>query len=80
MFYIYNKEKLDFEKLGIGAYLKVILLLISSILVLSFSIIPRANVKNLSQEEKLIIIRENREFSEKIKLPLKVKTINVAED
>lgn len=75
MFYVYNKEKLDFEKLGIRAYLKAILLLISSILVLSFSIIPRANVKNLSQEEKLIIIRENREFSEK-KLKEQIYSLN----
>jgi uncharacterized FlgJ-related protein len=65
MFYIYNKEKLDFQKLGILSYVKFIFIVLFILLILSFGVIPRANLNNLTLEEKLIIIRENREFSEK---------------
>jgi uncharacterized FlgJ-related protein len=76
MYYKFNKETLDFEKtklsdkslIGLGA-------VVGLLLIFGFTTNPANNVKNLSQEEKLIVIREYNEFSE-AKLINKIKELN----
>lgn len=76
MYYKFNEQTLDFEKtklsnkslLGFGAA-------VGLLLVFGFTSNPANNVKNLSQEEKLIVIREYNEFSE-TKLIDKIKELN----
>lgn len=75
MFYTFNKQKLEYEKLGVLAYTKAIFILVSLVIGAAFSAVPRTDVKNLSPEEKLIIIRENREFSEE-KLKKEIYSLN----
>lgn len=76
MYYKFNKETLDFETtklsdkslIGLGA-------VVGLLSVFGFTTNPANNVKNLSQEEKLIVIREYNEFSE-TRLIEKIKELN----
>lgn len=76
MYYKFNEQTLDFERtkitnkslIGFGA-------VVGLLLVFGFTSNPADNVKNLSQEEKLIVIREYNEFSE-AKLIEKIKELN----
>lgn len=76
MYYKFNEQTLDFERtkitnkslIGFGAA-------VGLLLVFGFTSNPADNVKNLSQEEKLIVIREYNEFSE-AKLIEKIKELN----
>lgn len=76
MYYKFNKETLDFERtkitnkslIGLGAA-------VGLLLVFGFTSNPANEVENLSQEEKLIVIREYNEFSEE-KLIKKITELN----
>lgn len=76
MYYKFNKETLDFERtkitnkslMGLGAA-------VGLLLVFGFTSNPANKVQNLSQEEKLIVVREYNEFSE-VKLIEKIKELN----
>ena len=76
MYYKFNEQTLDFEKtkisnkslIGFGAA-------IGLLLIFGFTSNPANKVQNLSQEEKLIVIREYNEFSES-KLVDKIKQLN----
>ena len=76
MYYKFNKETLDFEKTkvtnksltGLGAA-------VGLLLIFGFTSNPSNKVENLSQEEKLIVVREYSEFSEE-KLIEKIAELN----
>ena len=76
MYYKFNKETLDFEKTkltnktltGLGAA-------VGLLLIFGFTSNPANKVKNLSQEERLIVIREYSGFSES-KLIEKINQLN----
>ena len=76
MYYKFNKETLDFERTkitnksltGLGAA-------VGLLLIFGFTSNPNNKVENLSQEEKLIVVREYNEFSE-VKLIEKIKELN----
>jgi len=76
MYYKFNKETLDFEKtklsnktlIGLGAA-------VGLLLIFGFTSNPANKVKNLSQEERLIVIREYSGFSES-KLIEKINQLN----
>lgn len=76
MYYKFNKETLDFEKTkvtnksltGLGAA-------VGLLLIFGFTSNPTKQVENLSQEEKLIVVREYNEFSEE-KLIEKIDELN----
>jgi len=76
MYYKFNKETLLFEKtkitnvtlLGLGVF-------IGLSLILGFTSNPTIKIQTLSQEEKLIVIREYNEFSE-AKLIEKINQLN----
>jgi hypothetical protein len=76
MYYKFNEQTLDFEKtklsnkslIGFGAA-------VGLLLIFGFTSNPDNKVQNLSQEEKLIVIREYNEFSE-AKLIEKIKQLN----
>ena len=64
--YKFNTETLEYEKVNLfplGAKIGAIIL--GTIIFFGFTTSPRATSSNLSQEEKLIVIREYNEFSEK---------------
>ena len=59
MLYKYNKETLDFERVDLYSKGKNIALAVVAIsLLFGFTIVPKAVVNDLSQEEKLIVIRD----------------------
>jgi len=76
MYYKYNKEILDFEKST--AHRKLIAALCLSVILslgLGFLAIQGTKIEKLTPEEKLIVIREGREFSEE-KLIEKIHRLN----
>lgn len=65
MLYKYNKETLDFERVDMYSKGKNIALAVVAIsLLFGFTIVPKAVVNDLSQEEKLIVVREYNEFTQ----------------
>lgn len=76
MYYKFNEQTLDFERtkitnkslIGFGAA-------VGLLLVFGFTSNPANKVQNLSQEEKLIVIREYNDFSEQ-KLIEKITQLN----
>lgn len=76
MYYKFNEQTLDFERtkitdkklIGFGS-------IIGLFFILGFTIKPSDKIQTLSQEEKIIVIREYNEFSE-IKLIEKIKQLN----
>lgn len=76
MYYKFNKETLLPEKVSVtGKTLTGIGVAIGLLLVLGFTVKPKDKIQTLSQEEKLIVIREYNEFSEQ-KLIEKIKQLN----
>jgi uncharacterized FlgJ-related protein len=75
MLHTFNKSKLEYERVTISKLFKVGIITMCTAIGIGFSIAPRPTINNLSQEEKLIIIRENNEFSES-KLIKKIKDLN----
>jgi len=65
MLYKFNESKLDYEKVNLYPKVTKTLGIVTGIVLLfGFTIIPKAVVKDLSKEDKLIVIREYNEFSE----------------
>jgi uncharacterized FlgJ-related protein len=76
MYYKFNEETLLFEKTKVSNKILVGAGVIIGLLVIfGFTSNPDDTVKNLSQEERLIVIREYNEFSE-AKLVEKIKQLN----
>ena len=76
MYYKFNKETLLPEKVNVTSKtLTGIGIAIGLLLVLGFTVKPKDKIQTLSQEEKLIVIREYNEFSEQ-KLIEKIKQLN----
>jgi hypothetical protein len=76
MYYKFNEQTLLFEKSKISNKVIVVAgVFIAILLILGFTSNPANKVQNLSQEEKLIVIREYNEFSES-KLVDKIKQLN----
>ena len=76
MYYKFNQETLMFEPTKISnKAVKIVSVMLGLVLILGFTQNPTMEVKNLSQEEKLIVIREYNEFSE-TKLIEKIKQLN----
>lgn len=76
MYYKFNKETLLPEKVNVtNKTLTGVGVAIGLLLVLGFTSKPKDKVQDLSQEEKLIVIREYNEFSE-TKLIEKIKQLN----
>jgi hypothetical protein len=76
MYYKFNEETLLFEKSKVSN--KVLVgagVIIGLLIVFGFTSNPDNKVQNLSQEDKLIVIREYNEFSES-KLIEKIKQLN----
>lgn len=73
--YKYNKSKLDYEKIRITELFKIGAIIVGVSMTIGFSVAPRPTVLNLSQEEKLIVIRENNQFSEQ-RLISQIKQLN----
>lgn len=64
--YKFNKETLEYEKVNLfplGA--KIGATILGLVIFFGFTTSPRVTSSNLSQEEKLIVVREYNEFSEK---------------
>lgn len=76
MYYKFNKETLLPEKVNVtNKTLTGVGIAIGLLLVLGFTSKPQDKIQTLSQEEKLIIIREYNDFSEP-KLIEKIKQLN----
>lgn len=75
MFYKFNQDTLEYQKVKPTTYVKGGLLVLAIIVTIGFNTSPRPVLNNLSQEEKLIVIREYNEFSE-TKLIDKIKELN----
>jgi uncharacterized FlgJ-related protein len=74
--YRYNKQALAFEKVNINLLgIKIALACIAISIVTGFAVAPRASIKNLTQEEKIILVREYNEFS-KDRLTKKISELN----
>lgn len=74
--YKFNKETLDFEKVNVNLLgTKIVLVSLAVAVVTGFAISPRASIRNLTQEEKVILIREYNQFS-KHQLIQKIKELN----
>ncbi len=75
MFYRYNSDQLAFERVRTKTFVKAIAILVAVVVIFGWSIAPRATIKNLSPEEKLIVVREYNGFSE-AKLIDEIKSLN----
>jgi uncharacterized FlgJ-related protein len=76
MYYKFNKETLLFEKSKVSKkVLAGVGVIIGLFIILGFTANSANEVQNLSQEEKLIVIREYNEFSQE-KLIEKIKQLN----
>jgi uncharacterized FlgJ-related protein len=76
MYYKFNEQTLLFEKSNVSNKLLVVVgIVVGLFLILGFTSLPSNGTENLSQEEKLIVIREYNEFSES-KLIEKIKHLN----
>lgn len=76
MYYKFNEQTLDFERTKItNKTLTGVGVAIGLLLVLGFTSKPKDKIQTLSQEERLIVIREYNEFSEQ-KLIEKIKQLN----
>jgi hypothetical protein len=75
MFYKFNQDTLEFQRVKPSTYVKGGLLLVALILVVGFSTTPRPVLTNLTPEEKLIVVREYNGFTQKA-LESKIKSLN----
>ena len=75
MFYRYNTDLLAFEQVRTSTFVKAGLIFIAIMLIVGWSVAPRATIKNLTPEEKLIVVREYNGFSE-AKLIEQIRDLN----
>jgi hypothetical protein len=75
MYYKFNEQTLDFERVKPSTYVKGGLLVLAVAAIVGFSSSPRAVLKELTPEEKLIVVREYNGFTAKA-LEDKIKSLN----
>jgi uncharacterized FlgJ-related protein len=75
MYYKFNEQTLDFERVKPSTYVKGGLLVLAVAAIVGFSSSPRAVLKDLTPEEKIIVVREYNGFTEKA-LTEKIKSLN----
>jgi uncharacterized FlgJ-related protein len=75
MYYKFNEQTLDFERVKPSTYVKGGLLVLAVAAIVGFSSSPRAVLKDLTPEEKIIVVREYNGFTEKA-LVEKIKSLN----
>jgi hypothetical protein len=74
--YKFNKDTLEYEKIPMVSHTsKVVGSLIGVMLMMGFTSSPRASLKNITKEEKYIVIREYNNFTED-KLIQQIKDLN----
>jgi uncharacterized FlgJ-related protein len=75
MYYKFNEHTLEFQRVKPSTYVKVGLLVLAVAIVVGFSSSPKAVLKELTPEEKLIVVREYNGFTTKA-LEDKIKSLN----
>ena len=75
MFYKFNQDTLEFQRVEPSTYIKVGLLVLTVTIIVGFSSSPRPVLNNLTPEEKLIVVREYNGFTEKALIE-KIKSLN----
>lgn len=75
MFYKFNQDTLEFQRVKPSTYIKGGLLVLAVTIIVGFSSSPRPVLKNLTPEEKLIVVREYNGFTEKALIE-KIKSLN----
>lgn len=76
MVYKFNKETLEYEKVALTSKSsKIVLSILAVALLMGFTSSPRASLKNITKEEKYIVIREYNTFSQE-KLIQQIKDLN----
>ena len=75
MFYKFNQDTLEFQRVKPSTYLKVGSLVLAVATIIGFSSSPRAVLKDLTPEEKIIVVREYNGFTQKALIE-KIKSLN----
>lgn len=75
MFYKFNQDTLEFQRVKSSTYIKGVFTILALVFVVGFNSTPRPVLSNLTPEEKLIVVREYNEFSQKA-LENKIKSLN----
>jgi uncharacterized FlgJ-related protein len=75
MFYKFNQDTLEFQRVKPSTYVKVGLLVLAVATIIGFSSSPRAVLKDLTPEEKIIVVREYNGFTQKALIE-KIKSLN----
>jgi len=75
MFYKFNQDTLEFQRVKPSTYVKVGSLVLAVATIIGFSTTPRAVLKNLTPEEKIIVVREYNGFTQKALIE-KIKSLN----
>jgi len=75
MYYKFNEQTLDFERVKPSTYVKVGSLVLAVATIVGFSSSPRAVLKDLTPEEKIIVVREYNGFTQKALIE-KIKSLN----
>jgi uncharacterized FlgJ-related protein len=75
MFYKFNQDTLEFQRVKPSTYVKGGLLVLAVAAIAGFSSSPRAVLKDLTPEEKIIVVREYNGFTQKALIE-KIKSLN----
>jgi uncharacterized FlgJ-related protein len=75
MFYKFNQDTLEFQRVKPSTYVKVGSLVLAVATIVGFSSSPRAVLKDLTPEEKIIVVREYNGFTQKALIE-KIKSLN----
>jgi len=75
MFYKFNQDTLEFQRVKPSTYVKVGSLVLAVATIVGFSTSPRAVLKDLTPEEKIIVVREYNGFTQKALIE-KIKSLN----
>jgi hypothetical protein len=75
MFYKFNQDTLEFQRVKPSTYVKGGLLVLAVATIAGFSTTPRAVLKDLTPEEKIIVVREYNGFTQKALIE-KIKSLN----
>jgi uncharacterized FlgJ-related protein len=75
MFYKFNQDTLEFQRVKPSTYVKVGSLVLAVATIIGFSSSPRAVLKDLTPEEKIIVVREYNGFTQKALIE-KIKSLN----
>lgn len=75
MFYKFNQDTLEFQRVKPSTYVKVGSLVLAVATIVGFSSSPRAVLKDLTPEEKVIVVREYNGFTQKALIE-KIKSLN----